>query len=51
MVRDMGLDRELPELNDGFNSMSKEQLDKVRTYLSWFYAGSKYVLHQNFIYL
>jgi hypothetical protein len=44
MVRDMGLDRELPELNSGLNSeVTKEQLEKARTYLSWFYAGSKYV--------
>jgi hypothetical protein len=42
MVRDMGLDQELVELKGNFNSeVTKEQLDKIRTYLSWFYAASK----------
>ncbi|KAM0479527.1 hypothetical protein ACHAPX_004743 [Trichoderma viride] len=46
MVRDMGLDQELPELKDSVNSeVTKEQLDKIRTYLSWYYAGSKYVFY------
>lgn len=46
MVRDMGLNQELPELKGGVNSkVTKEQLDKIRTYLSWFYVGSKYVFY------
>lgn len=46
MVRDMGLDQEVAELKSKSNSNSevaKEQLDRIRTYLSWFYAASKYV--------
>lgn len=51
MVRDIGLDQELVELKDGFSSeVTKEQLDKIRTYLSWFYAASKYAFHWNYFY-
>lgn len=52
MVRDMGLDQELAELKGGFNSgVTKEQLDKIRAYLSWFYAASKYIFYYNDILL
>ncbi|KAL6886001.1 hypothetical protein GGI43DRAFT_431893 [Trichoderma evansii] len=45
MVRDMGLDQELAELKGGFNSeVTKEQLDKIRAYLSWFYAASNFMV-------
>ncbi|KAH8653296.1 hypothetical protein BGZ61DRAFT_468144 [Ilyonectria robusta] len=44
MVRDMELDQELPELNGGFDSeVTKEQLEKVRAYLSWFYVVSNFI--------
>lgn len=51
MVRDMGLDQELAELKSDSNSeITKEQLDRIRTYLSWFYAASKYVFSWDYIY-
>ncbi|KAH6986653.1 hypothetical protein EDB80DRAFT_181444 [Ilyonectria destructans] len=44
MVRDMELVKELPELNGGFDSeVTTEQLEKVRAYLSWFYAVSNFI--------
>ncbi|KAJ4176157.1 hypothetical protein NW755_014570 [Fusarium falciforme] len=40
----MELDQELPELNGGFDyEVTKEQLEKVRTYLSWFYTVSNFM--------
>lgn len=51
MVCDMGLDQELAELKRDSNSkMTKEQLDRIRTYVSWFYAASKYVFYWDHIY-
>ncbi|KAK1240982.1 hypothetical protein MKX08_000956 [Trichoderma sp. CBMAI-0020] len=45
MVRDMGLDQELVELKSDSNSeITKEQLGRIRTYLSWFYAASNFMV-------
>ncbi|KAL7965361.1 hypothetical protein HDV63DRAFT_387455 [Trichoderma sp. SZMC 28014] len=45
MVCDMGLDQELAELKRDSNSkMTKEQLDRIRTYVSWFYAASNFMV-------
>lgn len=42
LARDLELDQEMPELGCGLGSeVTSEQLDRVRTYLSWFYAVSK----------
>ncbi|KAM0511033.1 hypothetical protein ACHAPE_010294 [Trichoderma viride] len=45
MARDMGLDQELAELKSDSNSdATKEQLDRIRTYVSWFYAASNFMV-------
>lgn len=42
LARDMELDQEVPELSDEFGSpVTSEQLEKIRTYLAWFYTVSK----------
>lgn len=44
LVRDLELDQESPELvNTPDASISDQQLDKVRTYLAWYYSVSAYV--------
>ncbi|KAI5464219.1 hypothetical protein BGZ63DRAFT_481573 [Mariannaea sp. PMI_226] len=44
LARDMELDQELPELSSGVaTEVTSEQLEKIRTYLSWFYIVSNFM--------